>query len=337
MFASVASLSHLDRALVAVRSALDHHPAYTGAIFVIDAPQKALDTIRSKHENLLDKIVLFGPEGLESGGVPFQDLFGVYNTMELACLGKYVGVRECVRRFPDLKKLIFLDSDTLVLSDLDLVFSIPGSWSVALTPHLSKPASVSIENDIMRHGWANAGVIAFQPDSPLFCAILEWLIDRISARGFFAPELGLSCDQTWVEALPFLFPPGVTLVGGGGINVGYWNLHEYTWPPDEECPIRVFHFSGFDWDNYRLSRHSTLDQAAVPGLQAIIDHYVEAHTTFRSLRLTAAQCARHVPAEGPLHRRLQRSPSPPSLDAVPGGPFARLGHLVDSTLRRFIP
>ena len=56
--------------------------------------------------------------------------------------------------------------------------------------------------------------------------ILNWLISRVSNKGFMVPEIGLYCDQRWLSLASQIFSESILVSKDPSLNIGYWNLKE---------------------------------------------------------------------------------------------------------------
>ena len=177
--------------------------------------------------------------------------------------------------------------------------------------------------------------------------LLEWLTHRISRRGYSATQYGLSGDQPWLSALPFLFHDMTFVSQHQGLNVAYWNLDERLLTGSSDAilvngtPLLFFHFSGFDRTcGTRLSKHS--DLLVPPGsaleedcrlYQSELDAAAELQPKIAGLK--TLPCSKASLQEriyvGSVHNELNIS-SP----TTKSGLFLRIGRKVDSLLRRVI-
>jgi hypothetical protein len=165
------------------------------------------------------------------------------------------------------EKAVLLDSDTCCYSAFNLIWTRLEQHSVLVTPHCNSPLPMDNclpdDREMLTAGFVNGGFLAVRKGAPAM-RCLSWMKDRLEQYGFFLPRLNLCSDQSWMSALPWLFPDTVGLVRDAGYNVAYWNLHERDLDLEDNRPIRCngvplafFHFSGFDERvPTQLSRHS---------------------------------------------------------------------------------
>jgi hypothetical protein len=266
---AVATASHVAQTLVTLRTTRRHNQLDGYHLFVCDA---GADTCRQISERLGDEyafVNIFGPDDLGSERARFLAAAAYYDAFEMSCYAKYVGLSYLVRT-TSADRFIFADGDLLVLNDLTPILAQIGDHTMLLTPHLLGPTTEAREHGFLRHGFSNGGFFCIRRDGEHTGRILEWLTDRISHRGFHAPHLGLSCDQTWLSALPYVFNERTVISRNPAANVAYWNLEERDLSRRDGRffasgqPLVFFHFSGFDANQpATLSKYS--DVVVEPG------------------------------------------------------------------------
>ena len=241
-------------------------------IFAADASDRAIVQLREQFKSAgLDWIGIFGPLDLGDKSDVFLEKFNYYNKFELSNLAKYFGVSHVLNAPDSSDVCVFVDTDTLFFDDVVPVVAAMDGYAAYVTPHLMGPSTVDEEHDIMIHGWINAGFFAFDSNHPETGQILGWLMDRISARGYQLPLVGLSADQTWMSGIPVLFRDAVMVSDYHGLNVAYWNLAERPLERSEGggylaagVPLVMFHYSGFNVaDRGQLTTH--FDSPVIPG------------------------------------------------------------------------
>ncbi|MBO6538843.1 MAG: hypothetical protein JJ969_05515 [Rhizobiaceae bacterium] len=247
---TVATLDYVPQALGLLASVRRTQKDATPHLFVIDATPETRAQLDAALSDGWDWVNWFAPADLTAHQSLIEAAFEYYNGIEISCLAKYVGLRNLLETGGGSPVALF-DSDILLMGPLDRPRSELGERALLLTPHALGPGEASMEHEYLLHGWVNAGFMMANPDERSL-KIMDWLIDRISHRGFLAPEYGLSCDQTWVSALPVAFHDDIVLSRDPGLNVAYWNLPERPLTRDGEQilaagqPLTFFHLSGFD-------------------------------------------------------------------------------------------
>lgn len=276
-FLTVATVSYASQALATLRSARQFGPYGQLHFFALDATPSGLEELRHALGDDASWIRVFGPHDLEGDDRSrFLMAFQYYNPIEMSCLAKYVGVAHILKRSTSADRCVYADADILFLANTTEVIAELGEKALLLTPHQFAPSTDAAEHDYLLHGWINAGFFIANRDNPEVTKLLGWLVDRIARRGFLAPALGLSCDQTWLSLLPAMFSEQVAICRHSGCNVAYWNLHERYLAQDKGvlCAngrrLIFFHFSGF--------------QGAVSGmLTKHGDHIVSSNSALESL------------------------------------------------------
>jgi glycosyltransferase involved in cell wall biosynthesis len=176
-----------------------------------------------------------------------------YDGFELSCATKpYLLLHLMQQRVA--RKLVYLDSDMTVVRELVEVPELLDRNSILLTPHLlhdtdddgCKPG----EPEILASGIYNAGFMAVRNDANAE-RFLSWLAQRLYTKCAF--EVGLSCDQRWLDFVPGMFD-GVHVFRHPGYNVGHWSLPHRTFERRGDAvlvngqPLALFHFSGLGFD-----------------------------------------------------------------------------------------
>jgi hypothetical protein len=160
---------------------------------------------------------------------------------------------------------IFLDPDTLILSDLTPLLTEARRHSVTLTPHLLAPLKgdgrAARELNLLQVGVYNGGFVSVSNTTGAR-QFLAWWRRRVSRHCRFDIPQGMHYDQRWLD-LAAVFFDGVHILRDPGCNVAYWNLPERDVRLHEDGvtvdgqPCRFFHFSGFDPDRPRgVTRYS---------------------------------------------------------------------------------
>lgn len=270
--ASLCSFNHLHRARVLADSLRRHHDDLDFILLLIDAADP------------VDPALLPGATLL-----PIADVFAAdevarlsarYEPLELCGAAKS---RLLLHLFDQsYERLIYLDSDMLVLGRLDTILAELDAAQVLITPHLLDPIPLDgkhqTELSILRSGAYNSGFVAART-GPGAEAMLGWWASRTAADGYFDMPRGMFADQRWFDLVPGLFA-GVKLLRHQGCNVAYWNLHSRVLNRRDDGTLTAggddllfFHFSGFDPEAPRIvSRHQNRIHAEPGSLLAELVH-----------------------------------------------------------------
>jgi hypothetical protein len=147
--------------------------------------------------------------------------------------------------------VILLDADMLVLGDLRPLASLAREHAVVLSPHDPSPSrhvpgAVGFEQEMLRAGVFNGGVVSCGPGAERF---LAWWGARTARDCVVDLDAALVMSQTWLTLVPALFDHAV--LRDPGINVMGHNLggRDIDWSDPERpavggAPLRAFHFSG---------------------------------------------------------------------------------------------
>lgn len=165
----------------------------------------------------------------------------------------------------DIKKLLYLDPDILVLSSLRELSQLLDAHSIVLTPHITVPYpddAKPSEHDILQAGSFNLGFIGLQ-NTPVTQKFLAWWERKVYHQGRLSFEENMFVDQRWIDLATAMFSD-VKILRDPGYNVAYWNLHERR-VAIEKNDVKVngqtgyfFHFSGFNpLDTSGISKHQT--------------------------------------------------------------------------------
>jgi len=194
------------------------------------------------------------------------------------------------------EKVIYLDPDIRLFSDLSPVTVALNDNNIVFTPHARAPAMDGqrpSDIDFLRTGVFNLGFVALKA-SEQSSAMLDWWEERCLAYGFIDTNLGIFVDQKWMNLVPCYFD-GVHVLKHLGCNVAYWNLHERSVTGDRDGyfvgdkPLCFFHFSGVKASLPNvLSRHQTRHQIE-PGtaLAELVSDYCKSLTDNGHLRYSA--------------------------------------------------
>jgi hypothetical protein len=342
---TVATRDYLPQAITTLRSAHSRGTYSSFHLFVVDVRAAAFEALRAAIDTVAPWIRIFGPDDLGPRRDMFLAAFEQFMPLELCCFAKYVGISHVLNEPGAADICVFADGDMLFMRDTHDAVDAMGDCAVLVTPHLLRPSTDCVEHDIMTHGWMNAGFVAFRRNHPETQTILEWLLDRISRRGFLAPQYGLSLDQKWVSALPVLFRDATSVSAHPGLNVGYWNVAERPLAGSGTSmlaggsPLLVFHFSGFDWPrSRRLSKQS--DYVVTPGspLEELVQIYDSELQSVAGLR-EAIQGLEVVPcSSADVAERVRIGSARYGINlfmpTLRPGLFSRMGAKIDSLARR---
>lgn len=341
---TVATTSHVPQALIALRSARRYGKFSSYHLFVLDAPPGTIERLPAVVGDDISFINVFGPYDLGPQQDGFLAAFKYYTAFELSCLAKYVALSRLLRTcHEDL--IVYTDGDVLFVRDVSEAIEAIDDKDFLLTTHLLGPTSDATEHGFLIHGWANGGFFCIRRDSQRVDPILDWLIHRISRRGFHAPAYGLSGDQTWLSSLPFVFPESIKLSRTPALNVAYWNMEEreLTRAGDgirvNGLPLLFFHFSGLPAEQSSLlSSYSPFKVAPGSALSELCDTYRKELAAVAPLKQKMAGLERLSCSQANLQARMLtgslQNGTPLFLSTAKFGLFTRIGQKLDLWLNQ---
>ena len=259
----VSTYNHLHHALVMVRSirqTWDEQPDIL--ILLLDQPQLPHPGFED-----LPHVRFASPDDL---AIPdFVWLATKFSAYELACACKPLVLQFAFKLEYNLAW--YIDADMLFFSDPAPMRILAGMHDVVVTPHFFSPLPEQEAwlrptiGHIADAGILNAGLFTLRRGEASDRFLEQWSTMTLGP-GACLKELGNTQEQhvfNWVPA----FVADVAFCRDPRLNIAYWNLHERPlrwahldggaktqWRLDGKV-ICCFHFSGFRWEERRLSRH----------------------------------------------------------------------------------
>ncbi len=196
---------------------------------------------------------------LEARQLPVANLEGMlfkYTILEASTAVKPALLRKLFDDH-DIRKLVYLDPDILVLASLQALSDLLSQYSIVLTPHITRPyldTAKPSDHGILQAGSFNLGFIGLQNTS-VTQKLLRWWQDKLYHHGLIAFESNMFVDQRWMDLAPAFLGDELNILRDPGYNVAYWNLHERHITFKNESvlvnggPCYFFHFSGFNPDD----------------------------------------------------------------------------------------
>jgi hypothetical protein len=342
-FLTVATVSHIPPALVTLNSARRYAPNAGSYLFALDATADTIEKLPDILGEAASGIHFFGPHNLGSERNAFLNAFKYYNPVEMSCLAKYVGLSH-VLKTSSADSFVYADADILFLKDIGEAVCEIGDGVVLATLHQLGITSDDTEHEYLLYGWLNAGFFCIRRD-PQIQQVLNWLIHRVSRRGFYAPHYGMSADQTWFSSLPFVFQNQTRISRHPGLNVGYWNIRQRQLTRDRGefringKPLLVFHFSGFNpAEPSMLSKY--FDIEVTPG--SLMDELCKAYSheldAVAPLKAKVADLTKIMCSQDKLDDRMLKGSIDNKLSlvmpSIKTGLYSRIGRRVDFELSR---
>ena len=240
---TICAANYLPFASVLGNSFLEANPDSTFSILVIDSKKVTFE----KQNNFK----YLGPEDLDIDPDVFENMAFYYNVTELATALKPSALKALFKS--GSSKVIYLDPDIQVFSELVELDASLNSNPIVLTPHTLNPIPRDglrpTEADIMGSGTFNLGFLGLSNSSQVASDLLNWWEERLRFDSISDPLEMLFTDQRWIDLVPSYFP--VYILRHPGYNVAYWNLHERSLSrvaseiKVNSEQLRFFHFSGY--------------------------------------------------------------------------------------------
>jgi hypothetical protein len=305
-------------------SFLSVQPAGRCHVLFIDRTEGYID---SSKEN-------FDVYHLDEIGIPdVQELCFKYNVTELATAVKPFFLRYLQSK-PEIREIIYLDPDILVLDTLGKLFDLLDTKDVLLTPHLDMdyPEDGRFPDDshIMKSGMFNLGFIGVRRSGNAE-RLLDWWAGKMRDKCVIDHGKGYFVDQRFID-LAFPLFENIHVEKDTGYNVAYWNLHsrhvewkEGRWLCNGK-PLYFFHFSNYKPEVPSLlsAFQNRIRLVAQPDLGKLFSLYTD-----RLLQHDYEECRNWPYTHGKYadggritdeDRRVYRSLGKP---LVPGDPFDR--------------
>lgn len=184
---------------------------------------------------------------------------------------------------------LFLDSDIMVFSSLDVIFEQLLKVSILLTPHCRSPIEKEFiyphETNIISGGLYNAGFLGLNrtEEAQKFIYWFKERLELYSLNDFCKRQF---VDQMWLNLVPLYFKD-VEFCSAPGANLGHWNLFERNLEKNDHGtitadgkPLLFIHFSGWNIDHLQnVSEHAPMYKNKTPLL------WVELGEAYRELLL----------------------------------------------------
>jgi len=196
-----------------------------------------------------------------------KEIFFFRHTITEICTAVKPALALTIMQKYQAQKVVYLDPDIMVFSDLGELETLLDTYSMIFTPHqtdFEDDDSYVVSNEILflKRGTYNLGFFAVKSDETgrrflnwwhsrvmLYCFDDDYeLIKVLEPLGL----LGMFTDQKWIDLVPAFFD-GYYILKNPGYNVSTWNMTRrrikrvsdgrYT---INGQPLKFFHFSGFD-------------------------------------------------------------------------------------------
>lgn len=277
---TICASNYLAQAGVLGASVSNQHPGTSLYVFLLDEPPESVD---------LDPTITLVPAASVLSREEWNHRLCYYDTLEFATSVKPA----CFSHLFDqgVQRAIYLDPDIELFHRLDRFWDGDAAEvDLVLTPHMLTPLpDDGCQPDdlaILRAGQYNLGFAAIR-NTPESRALLEWWNRKLHVHCLADVRTGVFTDQKWMEHAP-LMVRACTVLRDLGYNVAYWNLHEREpryvdgrWRVVSEDgsvqDLVFFHYSGFDPEGRRISRHENRFVWDLPGdTDRLLESYAQA-------------------------------------------------------------
>ncbi len=270
---TIISKNYLAQARILTQSFLKYNK---GKVFVL-----LVDEIENYFSPEKEEFEIITLKELKSEIPNFDQFCFKYNILEINTGVKPFFLDYLFREY-HLSKLVFLDPDIMITNKFEDLSNHLDRYSIILIPHILEPytdQAIPSEIEILKAGIYNLGFMALK-NTEETKRILLWWKQRLYDYCIVNVEDGLFVDQKWANLIP-CFSDQVLILRDKTYNIAYWNLHycsdiqiikdEYYL---EGKKINFFHFSGFDPEDTKLSKHQNRFSLSNMGsIETIFDHY----------------------------------------------------------------
>lgn len=239
-FTSICS-NYLPKAMALAESVKAH---CADARFVLCLVEREVPEVAKAFPHF-DEIIL----AKDAGWANFDSVMFRHSIVEASTAVKPRFALHLLERYPDQRKVVYLDPDVLVYSEFEELEAILDTESIALCPHLLRPGNIDMEMSSLAHGSYNLGFFAVSR-SPNADAFLNWWAERLYHFCYDDKSRGIFTDQKWIDLAPIFFD--VRVLKHHGYDFATWSLlgsdlrevdGRYVVNGD---PLRFIHFSGLD-------------------------------------------------------------------------------------------
>ncbi len=241
--------NYLPKARILAKSVREHCPGARFSLVLSDVLPPEIDPAKEPFDEILT---------VEQLSIPVEDLqmwIFTHTVVELCTAVKGQALLNFLEQ--GAEKVVYLDPDIAVFSNLQELDALLESYDVVLTPHQTFPEDNTqdiLNNEIcsLKHGVFNYGFYAVR-GSDNGKAYARWWRDRLLEFCYDDIPAGLFTDQRWGDLAPCLFD-GVYIWRSPACNVSTWNLTHRNVTKDAATgqylvngqPLQFYHFSGFD-------------------------------------------------------------------------------------------
>lgn len=274
---NVTTQSHIGQFLVFVDSILEHEPALSAYILVVDISQDEVHALQTRAQEYLDRKSTLQLEVLtldQIYGDSSNALRFCYNAYELCVIARG-GLHKWLMEETSHENWLSLDGDMYCFGPLDSIFARFHEHDLVLSAHRSSPCKSGDEDLlVLLYGAYNGGLLGIRRGE-VGRKFAGWFFERMLKYGHVDNHLPHSLqphqrlfffgDQTWLGLVPMYFD-NVCILKDRGTNFGPWSLGpDESFIADDDGQVHVgsdrvsiLHLSGWKPENpYRQADYST--------------------------------------------------------------------------------
>ncbi|APH59872.1 hypothetical protein [Granulibacter bethesdensis] len=274
-----ASFSYLDRVRVLGETLKRYHPDWKFWLCLSDQePEGFMFDLASEP---IDGVVR-----IEELGIPSpQSWIFEHDIVELCTAVKGLMLVRLLDGGAD--KVVYLDPDIAIFSDLQPIVDWLDTYDILLTPHQLLPDTKKeavIDNEIasLAYGIYNLGFVSVANRDEGY-RFAQWWRDRLLDFCFDDVPRGLFTDQKWCDHVPAFFDK-VHIIKDSGYNVASWNLNQRPLVLNSAGDLlagnqllRFFHFTKVTWVGEQMLERYANDRVEVFELMAWYKNLLKKH------------------------------------------------------------
>lgn len=252
---TVCTTNHLYQALSLGDSLNQSNPDYKLVIGLVD--KKPITDFEIPFE--IVEIENINPEN-------FSEMESKYSVTELTMACKPLFALYFLNKYPTLEKLIYFDTDILILNSIEVIENSLDTYDIMFNPHITKAVSLNEswnEKNVLNAGLYNTGFVGMRRSENTF-EFLNWWKTHLFKYGYHDYCKGMGADQLCFNFVPVFFKK-VLIDYHPAHNVAYWNFLErsigyengqYFVNDDINNALTFYHFSGYNPNKPKLiSKH----------------------------------------------------------------------------------
>lgn len=248
-----ATFAYLDRVRVLAATLKAHHPDWDFTLCLSDQepPGWHFDLAQERIDHLVRITELDLPD--------LPRFMFEHDVVELCTAVKGAMLNRLLEA--GAEKVIYLDPDIAIFSNLTEVARLLDRHDILLTPHQLDPnhdrkAIKDNEMGTLKYGMYNLGFIAVA-NTAEGRRFGQWWAARLATDCFDDVADGIFTDQKWCDFVPAFFA-GAHILRDPGYNVASWNLSQRPITIDQDgvvraggSPLKFYHFTKVDWAGLR--------------------------------------------------------------------------------------